>query len=253
MAVHMNEIGTLAFLLVLLCVALEFGFRAGRRAASEEPSVFTSQVGAIQGALLGLLGLLLAFSFAAAGTRFLERQELIVQEANAIGTATLRAGLLPEPYRSDLRSALQRYTAARLSASAQLAHGLDPTLVAEMEQIQGEFWRAALAGVTARPEAMLSVLNPVNEVIDLHSTRLFAGLKHVPLLVMVLLVACSVLSVGVIGFGCGQGRKRRLALSGSLALLIGAALWITIDLDHPRQGWIQLSDAPLQALKFDAP
>ena len=100
---------------------------------------------------------------------------------------------------------------------------------------------------------MLAVLDPVNAVIDVHSSRLAARRKHLPVLVLTLLVSCSVLSVGVIGYGCGLSRQRHLIMTGSLALLVGAALWITIDLDRPRQGWIRLSDAPLQALKFDAP
>jgi hypothetical protein len=253
MTAHLREIATLGALVGVLLAALELGFRMGLRVASEEQAHGTSQVGAIQGALLGLLGLLLAFSFAAAGGRFLERQDLIVQEANAIGTATLRADLLDEPYSSSLRSALQRYTQVRLTASAQLPHGLDPGLMAEMERAQGEMWRAAADGVRARPTSMLAVLEPVNAVIDFHASRLAAGRKHIPLLVMGLLIACSILSIAVLGFGCGLGRRRSTVMTGSLALLIATSLWITIDLDHPRAGWIRLSDAPLQALKFDAP
>lgn len=113
-----QDISIAAGLLLLLLVALEAGFRIGRRATGGADASLSSQVGAIQGALLGLLGLLLAFSFAAAGARFLERQDLIVQEANAIGTAYLRADLLDEPHRSELRAALRRYTENRIEISA---------------------------------------------------------------------------------------------------------------------------------------
>ena len=98
---------------------------------------------------------------------------------------------------------------------------------------------------------MLAVLAPVNEVIDLHATRLAAARKRLPPLVMGLLIACCVLAVGVIGYGCGLGGRRRAPLTVSLALLIGASVWITIDLDHPRAGLMQLSDAPLKALRFE--
>jgi hypothetical protein len=248
-----NEILTFLSLLAALALALEVGFRAGRKDSKEAAGTMVAQIGVIQGALLGLLGLLLAFSFAAAGSRFLERQDLILQEANAIGTATLRADLLAEPFRSDLRAALKSYTAQRLTASVRSSGDLDPALQAEVDRYHALMWRAAAQGVAARPEAVLAVLEPVNSLIDLHSTRVAARRKRLPRLVMSLLVSCSILSVGVIGYGCGLGRQRHLAMTGSLALLIGAALWITIDLDRPRQGWIQLSDAPLQALKFDAP
>jgi hypothetical protein len=237
----------------LLLLSLEAGFRLGRRTARKADAQVSGQVGAIQGALLGLLGLLLAFSFGAAGTRFLDRQDLIVREANAISTAFLRADLLDEPQRAELRAALKRYTEHRLAASANLRPGLDPSVLAEVERLQAHIWRAAVAGVAARPEFALAILGPVNEVIDLHALRLAAGSKHLPPLVLGVLIACSALATSVIGYGCGLGGRRRAPMTVSLALLIGAALWITIDLDHPRAGLLQLSDAPLAALKFEVP
>ena len=72
-------------------------------------------------------------------------------------------------------------------------------------------------------------------------------------LVMGLLVACSLLAIAVIGYGCGLGGDRRAPLTVPLAILIATALWITIDLDHPRAGLMQLSDAPLEALEFETP
>lgn len=248
----LDEFTIAAVLFVGLLLALEAGFRLGRRAASEADAGEGSQVGAIQGAILGLLGLLLAFSFAAAGTRFLERQDLIVQEANAIGTAYLRADLLDEPYRSQLRATLQRYTEQRLAVSARLGQGIEPGALEDIERLHGRMWSAASAGVAARPLSMLGVLPPVNEVIDLHTTRMAAGRKHLPPIVMVLLLACSALSVGVMGYGCGLGGRRRAALTVAAATLIGAALWVTIDLDYPRAGLIRLSDAPLASLRFEA-
>jgi hypothetical protein len=246
-----QDISIAAGLLLLLLVALEAGFRIGRRAIGGADASLSSQVGAIQGALLGLLGLLLAFSFAAAGARFLERQDLIVQEANAIGTAYLRADLLDEPHRSELRAALRRYTENRIEISGRLRAGTQPADREEVERLHAQIWSATLEGVTARPATMLAVLAPVNEVIDLHATRLAAARKRLPRLVMGLLIACCVVAVAVIGYGCGLGGRRRAPLTVSLALLIGVSVWITIDLDHPRAGLMQLSDAPLKALRFE--
>jgi len=249
-----NVIGDLSIafgLLALMLVALDAGFRAGRRGAAREGGGAGGQVGAIQGAVLGLLGLLLAFSFAAAGGRFIERQDLIVQEANAIGTAWLRAELLDEPHRSELRAALAAYTAHRVDAVVQLQHGWDDAMLAEVERLQARIWKAARDGVAARPELALAVLAPVNETLDVHSLRVNAALKHLPYLVTGLLIVCSLLAVNVIGYGCGIDGRRRWLLTVSLAILIAGALWLTIDLDHPRRGMLQLNDAPLQALKFE--
>lgn len=243
-----------AGLFLLLLLALEGGYRLARRARADADARGAGQVGAIQGAILGVLGLLLAFSFAAAGARFLERQDLIVEEANAIGTAYLRADLLDEPNAGALRSALRRYTEHRVAVAARLRSGVTPADLAEVDRLQGEMWDASVAGVAARPSAMIGVIPAVNEVIDLHTLRIASGRKHLPLLVMGLLIACSVLAMAVIGYGSGASGRRRAPLTIPLVALIGAALWITIDLDHPRAGLLKLNDAPLAQLRFaDAP
>lgn len=242
------EFGIATGLLALLIVGFEFGFRYGRRSSGKTEGA--SQIGAIQGAVLGLLALMLGFSFAGAAGRFIERQGLIVREANAIGTAYLRADLLNEPNRSQLRKALADYLAKRLDFSAKLRYGMPPDLAAIVQKHHDEIWRAARDGVKARPTAMMGVLPPVNEVIDLHATRAAASRIHLPTLVMALLILCSFLSMVVIGYGCSASGRRFPVLTATLAILVAAALWTTIDLDYGRIGLIQQSDAPLQALRL---
>jgi hypothetical protein len=249
----LEDLATAVALFASLFLSFEIGFRFGKRASRRADARAVGQVGAIQGATLGLLGLLLGFSFAAAGSRFLERQDLIVEEANAIGTAWLRADLLDEPHRSDLRAALKLYNEQRLEMSKGLRTGLGPEAAAEVERLQARIWAAASAGVAAKPAVMIGVLPPVNEVIDLHATRVAASHKHLPVLVMGLLIACSMLAVTDIGYGCGTSGKRHASMTVPLAVVIGTALWITIDLDQPRAGLIQLNDAPLQNLKLEPP
>lgn len=246
-----SGIGVAVLLLVGLLLSAEVGVRLGRRAAASGGASGAGQVGAIQGALLGLLGLLLGFSFAAAGTRFVERQDLIVSEANAIGTAFLRADLLDPADRVALQTALRDYVRDRIEISARLSGGISPDDAALIERQHAQMWNAAAKGVRARPEAIVAVVEPVNEVIDMHSTRVAAGRRHLPAVIMALLVACSMLSLGVIGYGGGLANSRRLALTASLAAVIATALWITIDLDYPRMGMLQLSDAPLRALRLE--
>jgi hypothetical protein len=238
-------------LVVLLLISLEIGYRSGQSAASQGPKEGGTQVGAVQGAILGLLGLLLGFSFAGAAARFIERQDLIVQEANAIGTAWLRADVLDEPHRGALKDALREYTAHRVEVSSKLKGGLGEQAQQEIEVFHRRMWRAASAGSLEKPATMVVTLPPVNDVIDLHSTRVAAGKRHVPLVVMVLLVACSMLAIGVIGYGSGMSGRRHIVMTGSLVLLIGATLWTTIDLDYPRAGMIQLNDGPLRQLNLD--
>jgi len=245
-----NELLTGGGLLIGLMISLEVGYRLGRRAARGGENAGSGQIGAVQGAMLGLLGLLLGFSFGGAASRFIERQDLIVQEANAIGTAYLRAELLDEPHGGDIRQTLAQYVRHRLEVSKSLASGYRPETEAEVAAFHGRLWAGARDGVRAKPEMSEVVLEPVNEVIDLHATRTAAGRKHLPIPVLSLLIACSLLALAVIGFGCGLSGRRSLTMTVSLAILVAATLWITIDLDYPRSGIIRLSDVPLEQLKL---
>jgi hypothetical protein len=249
--VILQDLLVAAGLLAMLLFSLEVGFRAGRRVQQEPDARAGGVIGSVQGATLGLLGLLLAFSFSAAGSRFLDRQDLITTEANAIGTALLRADLLDPEHRAELRDALRDYTEYRVDFTSQAGKSIDTEVKATLDAQHARIWKAAMGGVTAKPDVMLGVLPPVNEVIDVHSLRVAAGKKHIPKLVMGLLIAASVLSIGCMGFSSGLGGRRRAALTVPLALLIGTSLWITIDLDHPREGLLRLSDAPLKALNFE--
>jgi hypothetical protein len=244
-------LGLLGLLLAALELGYRFGFRVTRSDAADARAGGGGQIGTVQAAVLGLLGLLLGFSFAGAAARFIERQDLITVESNAIGTAYLRADLLDEPYKSELRAALKTYTEHRLEVSQRLRTGIDVADLAAVDELHGRIWKAASAGVSAKPDMMLGVLPPVNDVIDVHATRLNAGRKHLPTLVMGLLVACSAIALAMIGYGCGVGARRRAPLTVPLALLIGTTLWITIDFDHPRGGLMQLNDTPLRTLRFE--
>ena len=144
---------------------------------------------------------------------------------------------------------MSRITRATASSRRTFFQSLDFVL----RKTSVVIWKAASAGVAARPVVALAVLSPVNEVIDLHTTRVAAGRKHLPLPVTLLLVTGAFLAIGVIGYGNGLGGERAGPLAIPLAILIGSALWITIDLDHPRAGVIRLNDAPLMALKFERP
>lgn len=227
----------------------EVGFRIGRRSPPKETD--RSHLGAVQGAILGLLGLLLGFSFAGATQRFIDRQRLIVEEANAIGTAYLRADVLDPVYRDPLQRSLAAYAAERAAAFGAGKTASDRRAAeARCVELQDAMWRAALAGVEARPGMVMAVLPPVNEVIDLDSMRWAASRRHLPGPVLGLLMLCAGLSLVTIGFGFGLTRRRHPGLSGTLAITIAAAIWMTIDLDFPRAGIIRLDDGPLNQLRF---
>jgi hypothetical protein len=113
---------------------------------------------------------------------------------------------------------------------------------------QDRIWAAALTGVNRRPEAMLALLDPVNEVLDQLALRNAAATRHIPTPVTVLLIACALLSIGTIGYGCGLSNNRHRGVATAMSILVASALWLTIDLDYPRVGLVQVSTQPLVEL-----
>lgn len=248
----MNEV-TWAILRSLLeiygCMLLapEVGYRLGGWLKRTEHTD-RNQLSTIQGAILGLLGLMLGFSFAAAGSKFIDRQDLIVTEANAIGTAYLRGDLMEEPYRSQYQTALKEYTATRIKIFDSL--GYEGLSVAETESanLHGKMWDLAVAGVKQSPEFDETVLPPLNEVIDLHTTVTVKMRRHLPWPVTLLLKIIAGAALFTVGFGNAISERRNVVLTTSLAFLVASVLWVTLDLDYPRMGLLQINDRPMVEL-----
>jgi hypothetical protein len=245
----LNNIVIALSLVVGLAASLEAGFRLGRRAVQRTGGDPTPQLGAVQGAILGLLGLLLGFSFSGASGRFMERQDLVVQDSNAISTAFLRAELLDEPHRTRVCEQLGRALDARLEITDATDAAGRAAGIAVLDECHARLWSAAAEGVAAKPAATLAVLPPVNEVIDMQTTRIGASAKHLPALVLWLLVACSALAMGVIGYGCGLSRARSTPMTLPLALIVAASLWAIMDLERSRGGLIRIDDTALTDLQ----
>jgi len=241
------EVLIVAGLVGTMFLALELSYRLGyRRKVARGEEV---QLGPIQGAVLGLLALLLGFSFAGSTTRFIARQDLIVSEANAIGTSYFRADLLDEPYRHELRELLRTYTAVRIAWFNEMNLERQASLGRDAGRLHPRSFQAAAQGVERAPQFAVVVLQPVNEVIDLHAARVSALWRHLPLLVIAALVVCAALGLVTVGYSCGLARHRSLVFSYAFALLIAAALWMTIDLGYPRRGLMRVNQQPMVDLQ----
>ncbi len=238
--------GAIIALLLLLCLqaALECGYRMGRRSRRRDPSD-AAQSGTLQGSILGLLALLLGFSFAAASSRFTARQELVVQEANAIGTAFYRADLLPEPQRGTLRELLVEYTRARVAWYKEFDGRRADAEARLSGALHAQLWDTALRGLERTPQAAVLVLPALNAMYDVHSAHLAAVRRHLPGILLVVLGGCSLIGVATVGYGCGLTSRRSPAFTVSLAVLVAAVLWLVIDLDYPRAGLVRVTQDPL--------
>lgn len=229
--------GTGSFLL-----STEAGFLLGRRSESTASDHAISQIYTIQGAALGLLALLLGFTFSMAVSRYDVRKQVVLEESNAIGTTFLRAQLLPEPPRGEVSNLLRRYVEVRLKFYEA---GNDQKKLSEVknqtERLQNQLWvhGADLAEKYPQPVRTGLFLQSLNETIDLNAKRISALENHVPVVTLVLLYFVAIMATGLIGYGCGLSEVRRFFVTIILSILISAVIMVIIDLNRPHAGLIK--------------
>lgn len=249
-----NEVVLLATTAVIYLIVIEIGFNLGRRRGSGDDQATISHFGALQNALLGLLALLLGFTIAMSLTRFETRKDLVVAEANAIGTTYLRAQFLPEQQKREVSRLLNSYVAARLEF---FKAGIDETRLeaanTEASKIKSRLWTAAVtSSQTANNPIMVSMfIQSLNDVIDVGEKRQVALENHVPETVIGLLFLVSAAGLGFIGYGSGLTGTRHLRSTTTFAILVALVLSVILDIDRPRRGLIQVSQASMVRLQKD--
>ena len=248
-AIFATQWHVLIILSVLLLVSAEAGFRVGLRHFSR-PDIKRreGQVGTLEGALLGLLGLLLGFTFAMAVARFEARKQLVVDEANAISTTWLRAALLSPQACEKIRVLLLDYVQARLDLFAVTAtEEQRRTAPLRSQADQAAMWRIAVAAAQEAPSLPTSLfVESLNGMIDLDAKRVAAARNHVPSSVWLLLMIVSATVCGCAGYATGVGAGQRLAIALILLpLLVTIVITIITDLDRPRKGLITVNQEGL--------
>ena len=243
----------LVFMGVLL-VAEEFGFRTKGWAKPGSDSIEKADIALILGAVLTLLALLLGFTYAMSEGRFETRRQLVVEEANAIGTTYLRAKALPEPRSSQIQELLRQYLALRV----EIASTMDdtPEKIREMDnrskQLHGLIWEHATALARENPNAVTSIfLQTLNEMIDLHSKRLAAFRNRVPFSIYLVLFVVSIIILWLVGYYFGMRRQKARFLITMVVVLVVSVMWLIMDLDQPTRGAIKASQQSLIELYQD--
>jgi hypothetical protein len=225
-------------------VAYEIGYRIGTWSKRRDPEGVEGPTGLIVGSILGLMAFLLAITMGMASDRFDTRRGLVLAETNAIGTAYLRAGYLSEPASADSQELLREYVPLRIATPdrARLAASIERS-----EELQAELWTIA-EGVarTEGSDVVALYIESLNEVIDLHTERVVAGVySRVPPTILWLLVSGVILSLGLVGYDAGQNGRRSPIIAIVLVLSLGAVIWLVVDLDRPQDGLISTSQQPL--------
>jgi hypothetical protein len=238
-------------MVVAFTVAAQAGHLIGRRLRARGGAEGKEELGTSLGGLLGLLGLLLAFTFSMAGERFERRKNLVVEEANAIGTAWLRADLVPEPMRTRSRSELRDYTQLRLDAAA--AKGMEERLqlLARSERIQATLWTAAVEAAAASPTPPTALfVAAVNELIDAHGRRVFSAVRNpIPPAILDTVLGVALLVLAAMGFSRGLDGSRSAAPTIALSLVVTVVLALILDLDRPSEGYLRVSQQAMQDVR----
>lgn len=235
-------VGATLFAAVLLALfaGRAIGRRVARRPDGEAETFLLSSV-------LGLLALLLGFTYALAIDRYETRRVLVQQEADAIATAYTRAQLLEEPHRSRIRGILFRFTQNRI-ALARGPAGRNRELLVRNEDLVAEFWAASAAAFPSIRQFDFSstFVESVNDVLNIEATRKSARVARVPSEVFALLMIYVVASAGVLGMAAHG--KRVLGLSALFLALLTLSLSLILDIDHPTIGGVRESQGPMERL-----
>jgi hypothetical protein len=222
---------------------LALGRRIGKRYQADGGR---AEFGAVEGAIFGLLGLLLAFTFSGAVERFDDRKHLITVEANAIGTAWLRIDVVPAGAQPRLRDLFRRYLDSRLETYRQAGEAYaSHAEFARSATLQQEIWTAAV-GACQAPEAAprsCSLLLPsLNDMIDITTTRLMATRRHPPAAIFVMLVALTLGGALLAGHGMASRAWSWMHAVG-FAAVMAATIYLIIDIEYPRLGYIRVDSA----------
>jgi len=233
----------------LAFLSYESGFRAGRwrsRRPNHEPEVVIRLMVA---AMLGLLTFILAFTFWLAATHFDAVRQALLNDANAVRTAYLRADLLPEPHRTEVRNLLREYVDIRLEAGRTIEI---KQAISRSEEIHSLLWSQAVAAKdkTSSPIFAGYFIQSLNDVISLHARRVMVGLEfRIPSTIWLMLYVIMTLAAASIGCHGGLGGARRPLVAVAFVLIISVVMLLIADLDRPQKGALRISQQALVDLQ----
>ena len=230
--------------LVTIWVAIEIGYRLGERTIERG----SANVSTLESAVLGLLALMIGFTFAMALSRFDARRDAVLSEANAIGTTALRARLLPDPHRAEVLRLLREYVAIRLDITQRAVSRTD--LLAAMDQsnrLQEALWQQTKA-IAAKDTGMVPTglfIQTLNEMIDNQAKRLAVLRNRVPNIVMLALFGVATIAGAFAGYASGLDDRRSRVPVYLMGFLVAAVILLIMDLDRPGSGFIDVSQQPM--------
>jgi hypothetical protein len=240
--------GFFVAVLLLVLLSVEGGYRLGQYRRGQSAGEVEAPLGSMVGATLGLLAFMLAFTFGSAAERYDSRRQVLLDEANAIGTSYLRAGMLPER-REEVRKLLRDYVDTRLQAveSKRIAEG-----IVRSEKLQEQLWAQAVTLGERHPTSIVVGLfvQSLNEVIDVHAKRVTVGVRNrIPGAIWLALLAVAVLALAAMGYHAGLAGPNRSLAQVAVALTFSVVIALIGDLDRPQEGTLIVSQQALVDLR----
>jgi hypothetical protein len=228
-------------LLLGIMIALEIGRRLGVKHAQTDGA--TEGTGPLEAAIFGLLGLLIAFTFSGAVSRFDDRRHLIVEEANDIGTAYLRVDLLPSESQPAIREKFKQYVDSRLETYRKIPDmEAANTELKRSQQLQNDIWTMSAAASQNSQNTMAGMLlmPALNAMIDITTTRTMSAQMHPPMPIFVMLVVMALASAVLAGFGMARAKSRNWLHRAAFALILALTVYVILDMEYPRLGFIRV-------------
>jgi hypothetical protein len=235
--------------IVLLLASMEGGYRLGRWRVAHAAGEKEQTVGAMVASILGLVALVLGFTFSLAASRFDARRMAVLEESNAVGTTYLRAQMLPEPERAEIARILREYVEVRI-------HGANvdqvEKAVAQSEALHTQLWTQAASAAAKDNHSIITgiFIQSLNDVIDLHAKRVLVGTRsRIPLVIWIGLYTLAMLGMAAVGYQAGLSAARRSPAMLGLVMAFSVVLLLIADLDRGQEGLLRISQQSMVDLR----
>jgi hypothetical protein len=239
--------GILVAVTAMLAAGFEGGFRFGRWRRAHVPEEREQVAGAMVASILGLVALVLGFTFSLAAARYDARRLGVLEEANAIGTTWLRTRFLPKPQGDESARLLREYVDVRLQG---IREGQTAKAIARSNELHFLLWEQAVASREAADTVSTGLyIQSLNQVIDLHATRLLDARSRIPPVLWAALYFLATLGTASVGYTAGLIGQHRSPVAIALILSFACVLYLIADLDRSQEGLIRVSQKPMQELQ----
>lgn len=224
----------------LLWFVMELGYRFGKWRHDHMPDERDAPVGAMVGSILGLVALVIAFTFSFAASRYDTRRITILKEANAIGTAYLRSQLLPEPHATEIAKLFREYVDVRIRG---ITEHKPEEAIARSAALHELLWAQAVAAAERKENPLMASLfiQSLNEVIDVHSERVLVGMRsRIPTAIWVGLFGLSMLGMASVGYQTALTNTGRSPAMLGLVVAFAVVMLLIAELDRGQEGMLSV-------------